>query len=97
MKKGELVFCYHSSEEKQVVGLARVIKEAYPDPRANAGAWCYVDFVPVKPLAKPISLTTIKADKVLREMVFVKQSRLSVSPATKVQIERLLELAEARS
>jgi len=76
MEKGDLVFYYHSGEEKQVVELARVTKEAYPDPTAKEGEWSCVDLAPVKPLAKPVSLATIKADKVLREMPLVKQSRL---------------------
>jgi predicted RNA-binding protein with PUA-like domain len=96
MKKGDLVFYYHSGEEKQVVGLARVTKEAYPDPTAKEGDWSCVELAPVKPLAKPISLAAIKADKVLREMPFVKQTRLSVSPMLKVQSERVLQLAETR-
>jgi predicted RNA-binding protein with PUA-like domain len=96
MKKGDLVFYYHSGEEKQVVGLARVTKEAYPDPTAKEGDWSCVDLAPVKPLARPVSLAAIKADKTLREMSFVKQSRLSVSPMTKAQFERVLELVETR-
>jgi predicted RNA-binding protein with PUA-like domain len=96
MKKGDLVFYYHSGEEKQVVGLARVMKEAYPDPTATEGDWSCVDLALVKPLARPVSLAAIKADKVLREMPFVKQSRLSVSAMTRAQFERLLQLAGTR-
>ena len=96
IKKGDLVFYYHSGEEKQVVGLARVTKEAYPDPTAKEGDWSCVDLAPVKPLAKPVSLAAIKADKTLREMPFVKQSRLSVSPMTKGQFERVLQLADTK-
>ena len=93
MKKGDLVFFYHSVTDKQVVGLARVVKEAYPDLTAREGDWSCVDLAPVKPLKNPITLETIKADKLLQAMPFVKQSRLSVSPLTKVQFERLLALA----
>jgi len=94
MKKGDLVFFYHSGEEKAVVGFARVEKEFYPDPTAVEGDWSCVDLVPVKALTKPVILAQIKADKILREMILVKQSRLSVSPLTKVQFEHLLLLAK---
>ena len=94
MKKGDLVFFYHSVSEKQVVGIARVEKESYPDPSATEGDWVAVDLSPVKPLGKPVSLGIIKADKTLREMPLVKQSRLSVVPVTDVQAKRLLALAE---
>lgn len=93
MKKGDLVFYYHSGEEKQVVGLARVTKAAYPDPTAKEGDWSCVDLSPLKALAKLITLQTIKADAVLNTMALVKQSRLSVSPVTPQQAKRLLALA----
>lgn len=96
MKRGDAVFYYHSGEEKQIVGLARVVKEAYPDPTAKEGDWSCVDLAPVKPLAKPVSLATIKADGILREMPLVKQSRLSVAPVTKAQFERVLQLGETK-
>jgi predicted RNA-binding protein with PUA-like domain len=94
MKRGDLVLYYHSGAEKRIVGLARVTKTAYPDPTAKEGDWSCVDLAPVKPLAKPVSLAAIKADKVLCEMVLAKQSRLSVTPVTKAQFERVLQLAE---
>lgn len=94
MKKGDAVLFYHTGGEKQVVGLARVENEGYPDPTATEGDWSAVDLVPVKPLRKSVSLDAIKADKVLREIPLVKQSRLSVSPLNQTQFQRLLELAE---
>jgi predicted RNA-binding protein with PUA-like domain len=94
MKKGDRVFLYHSGEEKSVVGLARVEKEFYPDPTAEEGDWSCVDLAPVKGLKKTVTLAQIKGDKILREMVLVRQSRLSVSPLTKAQFERMMELAE---
>jgi predicted RNA-binding protein with PUA-like domain len=94
MRKGDWVFYYHSGEQKQVVGLARVGKEAYSDPTASEGDWSAVDLVPVKALAKPVTLATIKADPALNTMPLVRQSRLSVSPVTELQFKRLLELAE---
>jgi predicted RNA-binding protein with PUA-like domain len=93
MKRGDPVFYYHSVTDKQVVGLARVDKEAYPDPTADEGDWSCVDLVPVKPLAKPVSLEAIKADAVLKEMKLVKIGRLSVTPVTKAEFDRLLKLA----
>src|SRR5215831_13199541 len=62
MKKGDLVFYYHSGTDKEIVGLARVEKEAYPDPTASEGDWSGVDLASLKPLATPVSLQTAKAD-----------------------------------
>jgi predicted RNA-binding protein with PUA-like domain len=94
MKKGDFVFFYHSVTDKQIVGLARVDKEAYPDPTATEGDWSCVDLVPLKPLARPVALDTIKTDAKLKEMVLVKRGRLSVSPVSSDQADRLLKLAE---
>lgn len=96
MKKGDLVLFYHSGEQKQIVGIARVVKEAYTDPTAEDGDWSAVDLAPAKPLAKPVSLQSIKADGTLREMSLAKNSRLSVSPVTKPQFDRVLEFAETK-
>jgi predicted RNA-binding protein with PUA-like domain len=93
MKKGDLVFFYHSVTEKQIVGLARVTREFYPDATAEEGDWSCVDLAPVKPLVKPVSLEQIKSDKLLRELPLLKQSRLSVTPLTAAQFEQLLKLA----
>jgi predicted RNA-binding protein with PUA-like domain len=96
MKSGDRVFFYHSGEEKSVVGLGRVVKNFYPDPTADEGDWSCVDLAAEKALARPVTLTEIKADKMLKEMVLAKQSRLSVSPVTREQFERLLKLAETK-
>lgn len=87
MRRGDLVLFYHSVTGKQVVGLAQVEKEFYPDPTADEGDWSVVDLVPVKPLVRPVTLDAIKADAVLREIPLVKQSRLSVSPLTAAQFQ----------
>ena len=92
MKKGDGVFFYHSVTDKQVVGLATVAKEAYPDPTAKEGDWSCVDLVPGEPLAKPVSLDVIKVDKVLRDLPMVKLSRISVTAVPSPQARRLLEL-----
>jgi predicted RNA-binding protein with PUA-like domain len=93
MKKGDTVLFYHSVSEKQVVGLATVAKEAYPDPSATEGDWVCVDLAPVKALKKPVTLEQIKGDRTLKGMALVRQSRLSVNPVTEEQFQRLIELA----
>ena len=93
MKRGDLVLFYHSGETKEVVGLAKVLKAAYADSTADEGDWSCVDLAPVKPLAKPVSLATIKADKLLKEMVLARNSRLSVSPVSGAEFERVMELS----
>ena len=97
MKSGDRVFFYHSGEEKSVVGLARVAKEFYPDATADEGDWSCVDLTAEKALARPVTLAEIKADQILKEMVLARQSRLSVSPVTRGQFERLLKLAGTKS
>ena len=96
MRRGDLVAFYHSVTDKQVVGIAKVDKEAYPDPTAKEGDWSCVDLVPVKPLKHPVSLHAIKADQDLADMLLVKQSRLSVSPVSEKQFEHLLTLSATK-
>ncbi len=93
MERGDAVLYYHSGGGKEVVGLARVAKSAYPDPTATEGDWVCVDFEPVKPLKRPVSLEAIKADRRLARMPLLKQSRLSVMPLTPEQFKILLRLA----
>ena len=93
MKKGDQVFYYHSNTGKEIVGVARVTREPYSDPTASEGDWTAVDLAPVKPLEKPVGLDTMKADKVLKNMKLVKISRLSVSPVTKEEFDRVLQLS----
>ena len=94
MKAGDRVFFYHSGEGKSIVGLARVAREFYRDPTADEGDWSAVDLAPEKTLFRPITLAEIKADKNLKEMALVRQSRLSVMPVTAGQFARLLALSE---
>lgn len=96
MQRGDRVFFYHSVTEKQVVGVAKVVKEAYADPTAEEGDWSCVDLAPVQALAQPVTLAAIKADKILQDLPLVKQSRLSVTPVTAAQATRLLELGVTR-
>jgi len=93
MKKGDAVLFYHSVTGKEVVGLARVAREFYPDPTATEGDWSCVDLVPEKTFAKPVPLEIIKTDRRLKDMALVKQSRLSVTPMTPAQFDRLRQLA----
>ena len=96
MKSGDPVFFYHSVSEKEIVGLARVVREAYADPTAEEGDWSCVELAPVCPLVRPVSLETIKGDKILKDMALVKNSRLSVTPLTHSQFSRVLGLAETK-
>jgi len=95
MKKGDRVFFYHSVTDPAVMGIAKVIKEAYPDPTAKEGDWSSVDLAPVKPLPSPVTLSKIKGDNSLAGIALIKQSRLSVMPLTAREFERMLKLGEA--
>lgn len=96
MKSGDLAFYYHSGDAKQIVGVTRVVRTAYPDPTATEGDWSAVDLAPLKPVARPVSLSDLKADAALKQMAFVRQSRLSVSPVTADEAARLLALAQTK-
>lgn len=96
MKKGDLVFFYHSNEEKAVVGIAKVTKEAYPDASAKDGDWSAVDLAPVKPMSKAVTLSAIKADLSLAELPLVKKSRLSVSTVSAKDFARILKLGATK-
>ncbi len=96
MKKGDLVLYYHSNIGKEIVGIAKVVKEHYPDPTADEGDWSVVDLAPVKPMKTFVPLDVLKADAVLKDIPLVKQSRLSVSPLTEAQFKRVLALGETR-
>lgn len=93
MKEGDLVLFYHSNEGLEVVGIAKVVKEHYPDPTADDPRWVVVDLVPVEKLPKPVSLKTIKTDPILQNMAMVKLSRLSVVPVKVEEFDRIMELA----
>src|SRR5436190_3316309 len=95
MNKGDPVLFYHSGEGKEVVGIARVIREAYSDPTAKEGDWSAVDLAPVKPLKNPVTLAAIKANVKLKNMPLVRLSRLSVSPVTDVEFREILKMSGA--
>ena len=93
MKKGDLAFFYHSNEGLEIVGIVKIIKEAYQDPTIKEEAWVAVDVAPFKKLKKPVSLAHIKSDKRLQNIALVKLSRLSVQPVTSEEWDFIIELA----
>jgi predicted RNA-binding protein with PUA-like domain len=93
MKKGDLAFFYHSNVGLEIVGIMEITKEAHPDPTDEKKRFVMVDVKPVQALKKTVTLKQIKTDPALKDMALVKQSRLSVSPVTKVEWERILMLA----
>ena len=92
MSRGDLVLYYHSNVGKEVVGVARVNRAAYPDPTTEDERWVVVDLAPVEALAQPVTLADIKGDAKLDGIALVKQSRLSVMPIEKAHFERILKL-----
>lgn len=92
MQRGDEVLFYHSGSGKEIVGVARVARAAYPDPTAREGDWCCVDLTPLAALKRPVSLAEIRRDALLKEMALVKQSRLSVMPVTARQFAHVRKL-----
>ncbi len=82
MRRGDLAFFYHSTVGKEVVGVVKVVREAYPDPSAKSGDWVCVDMQAVGPMPKPVSLAAIKAEPKLADFALVRLSRLSVMPVS---------------
>ena len=82
MKSGDLCFFYHSNEGKEIVGIAKVVKTAYPDPTDKAGKAVAVDVAAVEPVKQPVTLGAIKADPKFTDFKLVRQSRLSVVPVS---------------
>jgi predicted RNA-binding protein with PUA-like domain len=93
MQKGDLVLFYHSVVGKEVVGIAKVRRDAYPDSTSEAGEWICVDLVPVRPLKRAVSLAEIKAHAELREIALVRQSRLSVIPLSEQEYSTIVEVS----
>lgn len=92
MKKGDLVLFYHSNEGMEVVGIAKVAKEAYQDPTTSETAWVCVVLQPQKSLKKPVPLSVIKADKALKDIALVRIPRLSVMPLKAEEFDHILAL-----
>ncbi|MGN6211665.1 EVE domain-containing protein [Parafilimonas sp.] len=92
MKKGDEVLFYHSNEGTEIVGIAKVAKEAYQDPTTDDTNWVVVDLKPVKKIKKPVTLSQVKADDRLKNMALVRLGRLSVQPVTDQEWNVIMEL-----
>jgi len=92
MKKGDQVLFYHSNEGLEIVGIAKIAKEAYQDPTTDDDAWVVIDLKPYKRIKKPVSLEQVKADKRLKDMALVRLGRLSVQPVTEDEWNVIMEL-----
>src|SRR2546430_10331894 len=92
MRKGDEVLFYHSGEDKAVVGIAKVIRTAYPDSTAKEGDWSTVDLAPVKPLHRPVTLREIKSLAPLKQIALVRQSRLSVMSLAEPEFREIVKM-----
>jgi predicted RNA-binding protein with PUA-like domain len=92
MKKGDLAFFYHSNVGQQIVGIAKVLREHYPDPTATEGDWSAVEFGPHKALKTPVTLATLKQDPFFAQMDLVRLGRLSVGKVSAEQFARICEM-----
>jgi predicted RNA-binding protein with PUA-like domain len=93
IKQGDRIFFYHTGDEKSVVGVAKALGDAYPDPQDATGKASVVDVAPVKKLARPVTLAEIKADKSFADFPLVRISRLSVMPVTDAEWTRIEKMA----
>ena len=96
MKEGDLVFFYHSNVGKEIVAVARVVREAYPDPKAKGEDWSAVDVAPAFPLTKSVTLEAIKKDPKLEGFQLISHSRLSVVPVSAAHFDHILALGETK-
>jgi predicted RNA-binding protein with PUA-like domain len=96
MRKGDICFFYHSNVGKEIIGLTRVIKEAYQDPTTEDDKWVAVDVATIKPLIKPVTLAQVKANDTLANMALVKLSRLSVGPVQEFEFEEIMKMAATK-
>jgi predicted RNA-binding protein with PUA-like domain len=93
VKRGDRVFYYHTGNEKSVVGIAKAVGDAYPDPQDKSGKFSVVDIAPVEKLARPVTLAEIKADPAFKQFPLVRISRLSVMPVTDEEWSRIVSMA----
>ena len=96
MKPGDRVLFYHSGTGKYVVGIAEVVKAAYPDPTANDPQWVAVDLKPLKPLKKPVPLASIRYHADLSDLPLIRQSQLSVMALTKDEFETIVSMGAGK-
>lgn len=94
MKSGDRVLFYHSGKDKAVVGIAEVVKAAYPDPTADDPQWVAVDLKPIKPFDAPVQLAAIRYDKRLSQLPLIRQSQLSVMPLTNDEFEAIVAMGK---
>jgi len=92
MKEGDLVLFYHSNEGKEVVGIAKVVKESYQDPTTDDANWVVVDFAPVEPLKNPVTLAAIKAEPELKDIQLVRLGRLSVVSLKQEEFDKIVAM-----
>jgi predicted RNA-binding protein with PUA-like domain len=93
MKEGDLVFFYHSNEGKNIVGIAKVVKEFYQDPTTDDPNWVVVDLAPVESLKRPVTLAEIKAEPALKDIQLIKLGRLSVAAIKAEEFDKILEMS----
>ena len=96
MRKGDLILYYHSNQGKDVVGVARVTREAYGDPTTDDERWLVVDLKPLKAFERPVSLAEIKSEPTLKNLPLIRQSRLSVMPVERPHFDRILRMGKTR-
>ncbi len=92
MKKGDLAFFYHSNEGQEIVGIAKIAKEAYQDPTTNEEAWLTVEVAPHKELKKPVGLAALKKDPFFKNMDLVRLGRLSVGKVTADEFLKICDM-----
>jgi predicted RNA-binding protein with PUA-like domain len=97
MKVGDSAFFYHSNEGKEIVGIVKIVREAYPDPGDPAGRFVMVDVAPVKPVKRFVTLAEMKAEPALAELALIRQSRLSVVPVSDSHWAQILAMAETKA
>ena len=96
VRRGDRIFYYHTGKEKAVVGIAKAVADAYPDPKDKTGKAAVVDVAPVKKLPRPVTLAAIKADPRFKTFALVRISRLSVMPVTDEEWERIETMSKAQ-
>jgi predicted RNA-binding protein with PUA-like domain len=96
MESEDILLFYHSNEGLEIVGIAKVLHTAYPDPTAEKGDWSAIDIVPVKKLNRAVTLKEIKQHPELQDIGLIKQSRLSVMPVTDAQFDIIMQLSETK-
>ncbi|MBC7386326.1 MAG: EVE domain-containing protein [Cryobacterium sp.] len=94
VKKGDQALIYHSNADKAVVGIARCVREGYPDIAEDGKEWVQIDLAPVRKLGLPVELSRLKSTPALKDLLLIRQSRLSCLPITREEFETILSLAE---